>query len=116
MSVNLIEKKSAFKRRIRTYALQNHGHKDVNSFFKDAYKLFERETNKIMSELLMIRVNVCMELKFLKRSIVQRKSGEEIKDEEMTFFFQTSNEKILANTKLNEWYTNNIVDPINKKN
>lgn len=118
MSITLVEKASAFRRRIRTYALLNSGYKDINIFFSETFKIFELETNKILRDLLMLKVNSCLEVKFVKRSMVQNSDNEnssQFKEEEMSYFFQTKNEQIVAATPLENWFKNNVVEPINRK-
>lgn len=74
-----------------------------------------------MSELLVLKVNACLEAKFIKQVVVQntdhenKQNNSEIKEEVMSYFFQIKNEKIVASTQLNKWFANHIVDPIHKK-
>lgn len=63
----LVNKSSAFKGRIRTYALVNRGHKDINKFFDSCFEVFEIATKNILCELSSIKVNACLEARFSKK-------------------------------------------------
>lgn len=67
--IQFVEKETAFKRRIITYELQNTVHKDLSQFLIDSFSIFEKQTEKIMSKLFAIKVNCCLELKFVKQRV-----------------------------------------------
>lgn len=160
--LRLIDKNSAFKKRIRTYALVNDGHKDISDFFDSCFEVFEIETKKILRELSTIKVNACLEVRFSKKVQNNETNNELDIDEihsneieicdifnsfcdefhehdqtdqcnifndlcnddtvkmnenevEISYFFQTKNEKILPSTNLKVWYSKHIVDPMNRK-
>lgn len=80
----LTEKRTAFRRRIRSYILKNTSHKILNEFLTDAFIIFDRETRSVLTELHLMKVNVCMELKFIKKSSDPKEAANEI-----TRYFQT---------------------------
>lgn len=67
-SVSLCEAKSAFKCRINTYVLKNNEHFELDGFFRDAFPLFESETQKLLNKFSILKLNTCLEAKFIKPS------------------------------------------------
>lgn len=95
-SVSLRERQSAFKRRISTYALQNNDHYELNDFFRDAFPIFETETKKLLNKFLILKLNTCLEAKFIKPT--KEDNDSDGGWEYTTFYIQTPN-KVLDGSK-----------------
>lgn len=128
-----IEKETAFKNRIRTYALINDGFEDLIDFLRHAFKKFKNKTKKIVRKLYVIKVNACLEVKFIRKIgsknnektfsdsdsendyDSQQSKPNDVNTEEISYFFQTKNATINASTSLKKWYKRYISEPLNDK-
>ena len=106
-TVQWIDVASAFKNRIKTGAIVNLSHKDINKFFTDAKKLFMLKIKDSLKENKSIKVNTNLLTKFKKYS-----NNEEILDMKN---FSTKNVEILQSTDLKNWFNENVKESINKK-
>lgn len=117
--IEVIEKASAFRRRMRTYVLQNINHIDPTEFFKAAFKIFKAKICEALQTLRVIKVNVNLEMKFKRNvnldaeNIVDMHDGDS--DGILPFFWQTRNKRIIATTNLEMWYKENVVDEMMSK-
>lgn len=101
-------KKSAFKSRVSTYALENLEHDNLTEFFKDAKHIFIRETKNVLKKFPIIKLNACLEAIFKK--VEYDKEEEEIDQESeyTTYYVQTVNKIVDCSTKISKFYTRNI--------
>lgn len=118
--ITVCEKETAFRRRIRSYALKNIVHKDPIQFLNDAFPLFKKETKIILRDLQMIKINTCLCLKFVKRPSFNEENEIETENDNdanlyITHYFQTKNSVVTLTTKLKKWYKKNVINVHLKK-
>lgn len=83
---------TVFRRRIRTGVVANLTHIDPKFFLNDAKAVVLREITAAITEHRCVKVNTCLNAKFLLRDIKEVKS------------FNTVNIQLFANNDLGEWY------------
>lgn len=103
--VSLCERKSAFMCRINTYVLKNNEHFKLEDFFRDAFTIFQSETQKLLSKFHIIKLNTCLEAKFIKPV---KDSEKENSWEYITMYIQTPNRIIDGTKDILQFYTKNI--------
>ena len=97
---------SAFQNRIKTGVIVNINHIDILSFMRDAEEVFKLRVKMFLDLFNSVKVNA----EFISEFIIE-KGDEEKKDIK---YFPTSSEIIYKSTSLDEWFRQNIRDPILK--
>lgn len=109
--VYFCERNSAFKCRISTYELKNKEHFRLEDFFRDAFALFELETQKLLKKNSILKLNACLEAKFIKPSKMSTDESEDSWDV-IIMYIQTPNKIIDRSKNILKFYTRNITKKI----
>lgn len=98
---------SAFSNRLRTGIIINLKHKDIPSFFDDAFFLFKNRIARMLKTYFIMKVNTCFCGDFLKHA----------HDVVITEFkyFNTKNAIIDSGTDLKKWFKEHVTDVIFNK-
>lgn len=107
--VSLSERKSAFECRISSYELKNNEHVKLDDFFRDAFTIFEVETQELLNEFHIMKLNTCFEAKFIKPA---KEKDESESWEYITMYIQTPNRVIDGSKNILQFYTRNITSKI----
>lgn len=115
--VSFCQKNSAFKCRINTYMLKNNEHFKLEDFFQDAFTLFKSETQKLLRKFTVLKLNACLEAKFIKPTTKNKNDGENNDKsgdgwEIAIMYIQTSNKMIDRSKNILEFYTQNTTSKI----
>lgn len=113
-SVSVFGRKSAFKIRVNTYALENNLHDNLTDFFEDAKVLFIKETKKLLNSFPIIKLNASLEALFQK--VILDDFGDDDDDDNeqferhdyTTFYIQTKNRVIDGSTDISMFFTEHI--------
>lgn len=122
--IEVIDKGSAFKHRVRTYKYVNIEFKDLNLFFVAAQRIFIVQAKKHLNEFKSIKINFLLEAKFKRSRITGlgiennddelSEIGENDETEETeqisTFFLQSSMKWVLLSSDLTEFFQTNVID------
>lgn len=112
-SVKLMISNSAFGRRVRQFELQNIGHKHIDLFLLDAFKLYEQEINEALSVFDVIKSISYFSADFEK--IIERSDQNEPLLEKRTVHIPTKMAEIYLNTDLRKLFRYNIIEYIIKR-
>lgn len=99
--------KTAFQSRVREYVIKNNKHIDPKCFLEDAYSHFERETTELLREYKFLKIHTSFKVCFIKMKVCE---GGEIKEEELTRFFNTKTLTVTESTGLEHLYSSEIVE------
>lgn len=105
--VEVEEKNRVYRGKIQAFSIVNHGHKDIQPFFDDAYTHFESRVNKIVDTLYIVKVNAFFIGEFEKVSLTI--DGEE-KFEKQKLYLNTKTAVVDFETDCREFYQDFIVD------
>lgn len=109
--VTLEYRRTAFERRLLTFAIINHEHIDIREFLSDAFHYFESELKKLIETHTILKVNTCFSATFEK--VIQTNEGE--KSEKQTTHIHTKNEIIDIDTDLSQFFEDIVIEYILKK-
>lgn len=113
--IEIIEKESAFKKRVRTYTYKNIDYIDLTLFLKEARRLFIKHTKILLNEMPNLKSNMIMEVKFLRNLPVQAENPDAETEQIATFYFQSKIQSIDLATKLKRWFKTNVIDEMSSK-
>lgn len=135
----MIEKKSAFRKRISAFEFKNISYKDLSPFFEAVLESFIRKTCEVLSKMSNVKSYAVLEAIFIKPnnsdtevdnlipaddnsniSSVSRDQEEQTDEVNVigksettqTFYLQSGTNLITPTTRLNVWFEQNVVSPI----
>lgn len=101
--VELEERESAYRNRLKSFAIKNLDHKDIVSFLNDAFTLFNTKIIQILQEQHIVKVGACFV------TII-------IKDEESAkLYIYCEYSTVGLDTNLSEWFKKRIVAEIKQR-
>lgn len=105
--VEVEERYFAFRNRIQTFSIVNHGHRDINIFFENGFEHFKSRLEKILESSNIVKVGVCFIGQFEKTFVSA--DGEE-KTEKQKLFLHSKQSVLDAETDFEEFYLAFIID------
>jgi hypothetical protein len=106
MSVTVENRESAYALRIQTYAIVNHDHTDLESFFCDAYSKFCVKQEEVLESYRFMKTYSTF-CGIIKKSIANSDGDfEEVRQE---LYLSCGAQKITGETNLEEWFDNYII-------
>lgn len=102
-SVEIVEKFSGFRNRIQTFAIVNHGFKDLNIFIENGYELFKTRIEKILESTNILKIGICFVGDF------EKAVGEQ-NSEKQKLFLHSKQAVIDFETDLKEFFNVFILD------
>lgn len=105
--VEVEERYFAFRNRIQTFSIVNHGHRDINIFLENGFEHFKSRLEKILESSNIVKVGVCFIGQFEKTFVSA--DGEE-KTEKQKLFLHSKQSVLDAETDFEEFYLAFIID------
>lgn len=115
--IEVVLKRVAFKKRVRSYIFKNLGYKDLLPFFTEAERIFIEKTREVLLELPNVKSNFLLEAKFIRPKIVND-NGKEVEASDFqveTFYLLTKMKPISPTTTLKNWFKKNMMDVMGAK-
>lgn len=110
--VELEERHFAFRNRIQTFSIVNHGYRDINLFFESGYEKFKSQIEKILDGANIIKIGICFVGEFEKTVVC---ADAEEKTEKQKLFLHSKQSVIDFETDFEEFYRVFIVDFVSVK-
>lgn len=108
--IKIIERRSAFKKKIQTFAVINNKKKfkDPKFFLRKAYKSVFKIVKSVLNVQYFVKLNFCLVANFVK------KTGDKV-TEKKTFYIQTKTKAISNSTKIKKLYKYHLYSVVLKK-
>lgn len=97
-------KKSAFSKRLQTFALKNTDFICPKQFLRECCLYFKIQVKKKLETQFRIKINCCFEAIYIKEQIDYADKN--------TLYVQTNNHPVFRNTDLEEWFKKNVEEVV----
>lgn len=113
--IEVILKKSAYKKRICTYSYKNIDFIDLLPFLKESQHVFIQKTKTLLSEKKCVKSFLILEAKFTRTLSAKNENESNGSEQFATFYLQSKVNEINLSTNLKNWFKTNVADVIMTK-